>query len=297
MVRIYTVFMALCLLFSYEAGARTPRAKHVILIGLDGVGGYGFERSSTPFMHTMAKEGALTLKARCVLESSSSQNWMTMLTGAIPIQHGVTSNAWEPDKHAIEPILKNKKGFFPSIFDLVKNQKPANKVYMFYEWDGLGRMFDLTVPDKVVYIKNGEKIMNEAVEAFFKDRPEFLFIDIDETDHAGHTFGHESQGYFDCVSKYDAMIGRLADRLKQENLLDDTIVIVTGDHGGLNKGHGGETPYEMEIPVLLYGGSVSKGKQIEQVPIIADIAPTVAGLLGVKMPAECVGKFISSAFE
>ena len=151
------ILVSIFVLASINLEAKQHQAKHVILIGLDGVGGYGFQRSPTPFMHEMAKNGALTLKARCVLESSSSQNWMTMLTGAIPIQHGVTSNAWEPDKHAIEPIIKNKKGFFPSIFDDIKSQKPELKAYMFYEWEGLGRMFDLSVPDKVVFIKDGEK--------------------------------------------------------------------------------------------------------------------------------------------
>ena len=274
-----------------------PAVKHVILIGLDGVGSYGFQRAHTPFMNEMASNGALSLKARCVLESSSSQNWMSMLTGAIPIQHGVTSNDWEPDNHAIDPILRNKKGFFPSIFDDIKTQKPATRVYMFYEWDGLGRMFDLSVPDKVVHVKDGEKIMTGAIESFFADRPDFLFVDIDETDHAGHEYGHESQGYFDCITKYDRLIGGLVDRLKKEKLLESTVILITGDHGGLSHGHGGETPMEMEIPVLMYGGSVTKGKIMERSNIIADIAPTVAGLLGIRMPEECVGKFIGEAFE
>lgn len=92
-----------CILFSFGCNDReqTPRSKHVILIGLDGMSAYDFQRASTPYMNTMAMNGAISIKARCVLESSSSQNWMSMLTGAIPIQHGVTSNEWEPDYHNI----------------------------------------------------------------------------------------------------------------------------------------------------------------------------------------------------
>jgi hypothetical protein len=287
------------ILFSFGCNdmEQTPRSKHVILIGLDGMGAYDFQRASTPCMNAMAMNGAISIKERCVLESSSSQNWMSMLTGAIPIQHGVTSNEWEPDNHNIEPSLKNKKGFFPSIFDDIKNQKPEDKVYMFYEWNGLGRMFDLSVPDKTESLKSGVQVMNKAVESFFNDKPEFIFIAIDETDHIGHLYGHESREFFDCISKYDSLIGNLAARLKKEGMLENTVVIITADHGGIEKGHGGETPYEIEIPILLYGGPVTKGKVIEQVNIIADIAPTVAGLLGISMPSECVGKFIWSAFQ
>ena len=299
MTRILVVMIGFSLVLA--AGCRqtdsTPRAKHVILIGLDGVGAYGFQRAHTPRMNEMARNGALSVKSRCIRETSSSQNWMTMLSGAIPAQHGVTSNDWEPDNHAIEPILKNKAGFFPSIFDLIKTQKPESKVYMFYEWDGLGRMFDRSVPDKVELIKNGEKVIASAIDAFFANKPDFLFVDVDETDHAGHTYGHESKGYLDCITKYDSIIGSLADRLKKENLLDETVIIVTGDHGGIAKGHGGDTPNELELAFLLYGGKVTHGQVMERAGLIADIAPTVAGLLGVTMPRECVGKFLAEAFE
>ncbi len=274
-----------------------PRSKHVILIGLDGVSSFGFQKAATPRMNEMAQNGALSINARCILESSSSQNWMTMLSGAIPNQHGITSNGWEPDKHQIEPILKNKAGFFPSVFDLIKSQKPEDKVYLFYEWGGLGRMFDLTVPDKVERIENGVQLLNKGIDSFFADKPEFLFVAVDEPDHVGHAAGHESQEYFDCITKYDSIIGSLVDRLKSQNMLDETVLIVTADHGGIHKGHGGETPNELEIPILLYGGNVTKGKLIEQSNMIADIASTVAGLLGVSMPDECVGKFIHTAFE
>ncbi len=293
---LFIVFMIL-ISGSNDKSEKIPRVKHVVLIGLDGVGAYGFQRSHTPYMNEMAKKGALSLNSRCILPSSSSQNWMTMLSGTTPIQHGVTSNDWNPKAYVIEPVLKNKAGFFPSVFDNIKTQKPEDKVYFFYEWGGLGRMFDLTVPDKVVHTKTGEESINQGIDAFFADKPEFLFIAVDETDHAGHEFGHENQGYFDCVTKYDSIIGKFAERLKEENILENTVVIVTGDHGGINKGHGGQTPNEMETMVLFYGGPVTKGKIMQHSRFIGDIAPTVAGLLGVKMPVECIGDFLSEAFE
>ncbi|MGV8138857.1 MAG: alkaline phosphatase family protein [Mangrovibacterium sp.] len=298
MKKIYCVIiLGIFMAFSCAAKNQMPRSKHVILIGLDGVSSYGFQKAATPRMNEMAQNGALSINARCILESSSSQNWMTMLSGAIPNQHGVTSNDWEPQKHAIEPILKNKAGFFPSVFDLIKTQKPENKVYLFYEWGGLARMFDLSVPDKVERVENGVQLLNKGIDSFFADKPEFLFVAVDEPDHVGHAAGHESQAYFDCINKYDSIIGRLVDRLKAEKMLDKTVLIITADHGGIHKGHGGDSPNEMEIPILLYGGKVTKGKLIEHSNMIADIAPTVAGLLGITMPDECVGKFIHAAFE
>ena len=39
--------------------------------------------------------------------------------------------------------------------------------------------------------------------------PFFLFVHIDNVDAAGHEFGHESQKYYDAVSKADIMIDKI----------------------------------------------------------------------------------------
>jgi len=294
---LLTALICLIILSQCSQQVQIPRSKNVILIGLDGMGAYGFQEAVTPYMNEMAKDGALSIKARSVLVSDSSPNWTSMLTGAIPIQHGVTSNDWSPDNYNVEPSLKNKIGLFPSIFDDIKTQKPDYKVYAFRQGQGLGKMFDPSVPDKVINNRDGKQLINDAIETFITDKPEFLFISINETDHVGHVSGHKSQEFFNSITKYDSLIGKFVERLKEEMMLDNTIMIITADHGGIGLGHGGETPDEMEIPILLYGGSVTKGKIIEGVNIISDVASTVAGLLGVSMPRECVGKFIYEAFE
>lgn len=299
MKKYYLLTALICLIILPQCSQQVhiPHSKHVILIGLDGMGAYGFQEALTPYMNEMVKDGALSIKARSVLVSDSSPNWTSMLTGAIPIQHGVTSNDWSPDNHIVEPSLKNKIGLFPSIFDDIKTWKPDYKVYAFRQGQGLGKMFDPSVPDKVINNRDGKQLFNEAVETFMTDKPEFLFISINETDHVGHVSGHESQEFFNSITRYDSLIGKFVERLKEEKMLGNTIMIITADHGGIGLGHGGETPEEMEIPILLYGGNVTKGKIIEGVNIISDIASTVAGLLGVSMPRECVGKFIYEAFE
>ena len=279
------------------AADKTPKAKHVILIGIDAMGAYGVQRANTPTLNYMIDNGAASIKARCILSSSSSQNWMSMVSGATINLHGVTDNDWEPGNGNIIPAVKNKKGLFPTIFDDIKTQKPSDKVYMFYEWTEQDRMYDTSVVDKAVTGLDGEQTMKQAFDAFFQDKPEFLFISINEVDHVGHADGHESQAYMDCVHKYDALIGDLLKRLEEAKMTDETVVIVTADHGGIGYSHGGTSEAELEIPIILYGGSVTKGKLIEHTNIICDVAATVGGLLDVKLPQECVGKFISEAFE
>lgn len=275
----------------------TPRAKHVILIGLDAMSARGVQRAHTPNFNYMIENGAVSIKARCMRSTSSSQNWMSMVSGANLEMHGVTDNDWEPDNKIIEPSVKNKKGLFPTIFDDIKAQRPDAKVYMFYEWTGQDRMYDISVADKAVTGLDYDQTINQAIDAFFQDKPEFLFVSINQTDHVGHESGHESREYLDCITHFDNIIGGLVKRLQETNMLDETVLIVTADHGGLGFSHGGDSEAEREIPIIMYGGSVTKGKVLEHTNLICDIAATVGGLLGVELPQECVGKFISEAFE
>lgn len=297
---IYTFFVVLVtsLLASCSDSIHTtPKAKHVILIGIDAMGARSVQRAITPNLNNMIENGAVTIKARSILPSSSSQNWMSMVSGATPELHGVTDNDWEPYNGNIIPAVRNKKGLFPTIFDVIKEQKAADKVYMFYEWTEQDRMYDTSVVDKAVTGLDGVQTMKQALDAFFKDKPEFLFVSINEVDHVGHTDGHESRAYMDCVHKYDALIGDFMKKLNETGMVENTVLIVTADHGGLGRSHGGTNEAETEIPIILYGGPVTKGQVLQHTNLICDVAATVAGLLDVKLPQECIGQFISEAFE
>lgn len=296
-LHIFSLFLCLSMLSCTGQKDTTPKAKHVILIGLDAMSARGLQRAHTPNFNYMIDNGAVSIKARCIRSTSSSQNWMSMVSGTIPEMHGVTDNDWEPDQKIIEPSVKNKIGLFPTIFDDIKTQRPDAKVYMFYEWTGQDRMYDTSVADKAVTGLDYDQTLIQAIDAFFQDKPEFLFVSINQTDHVGHESGHESREYLDCITHFDHIIGGLVKRLQEADMLDETVLIVTADHGGLGFSHGGDSEAELEIPVIIYGGNVTKGKVLEHTNLICDIAATVGGLLDVELPRECVGKFISEAFE
>lgn len=53
---------------------------------------------------------------------------------------------------------------------------------------------------------------------------------------------------------------------------------------------------EFEIPIILYGKGVTKGKVLKRTSMIYDLGATIAGLLGVELPWECRGKMLEEAF-
>ncbi len=95
--------------------------------------------------------------------------------------------------------------------------------------------------------------------------------------------------YINASHHVDAQIGRILDHLKQQGLLDHTIVIITGDHGEefMEKGHWGHNAgfHEEQIhtPMVLHIPG-RKPQVIHYLTSHMDIVPTLLPLLGVKNP-------------
>jgi len=98
--------------------------------------------------------------------------------------------------------------------------------------------------------------------------------------------------YDACVAQVDAYIGEFRDKLGALGLLDDTLVIVTADHGealGEHEywGHG-VTAWnnQLHVPVLLrLPGEVPAGRRVRDVVSLLDVAATVRDYAGLRAPA------------
>ena len=104
--------------------SKVVEARHVIVIGVDAMSPNGIINATTPTLDDIMKRGAFTLNARGVLPTSSSTNWASMVSGAGPEQHGVTSNDWERDDFNIPAVLKGTEDIFPTIFGVSSEQRP-----------------------------------------------------------------------------------------------------------------------------------------------------------------------------
>ena len=100
--------------------------------------------------------------------------------------------------------------------------------------------------------------------------------------------------YLNCVHYVDVLVGRALDALAEHQLLDNTIVIITGDHGEefndlkMNfSGHNSNfSPYQVHVPFIIYWPGKKPG-QITYPTSHMDVVPTLmAHALGVNTPAE-----------
>jgi len=283
---------------SYQTD-KSERVTTVFLIGVDGMSVDGLTKASTPNMDLLMAEGASSLKARGVMPTSSGPNWGSMLLGAGPEQHGILSNAWRVNKYTMEATVKDEQGFFPSVFDVIKAKDPSANLAVFHEWGTIKELFNNKSVNKIKKTDNMNETLNTAFHYFTEFSPRFVFLHLDAVDHAGHKFGHGSKEYYDEIELIDTAISNFIEKLKAEGKYNDVHIIITSDHGGVGTGHGGSTMAEIEIPWIIIGPNVVKGKKIEATINTYDTPTTIAWLLGAEneIPQAWIGRPVISAFE
>lgn len=287
----------LILALSISLNSLSQNIEHVIIIGIDGMSPDGIKNAKTPVMDKLMENGSFTLHARNVLPTSSSPNWASMIMGAGPEQHGITSNKWELNDHELPPVVKTEAGIFPTIFWLIKKNDPNAEVGAIYQWAGFGRLFEKSAVDFDKTFKSENKTTDEAAKYILEEKPKFLFVHLDHVDGAGHKFGHGSDEYYEGLSRADMLIGQIVESIEKAGIKDKTLVIVSADHGGKGASHGGESLGEVEIPIILSGPKVNRGFEIFDPTNIYDIAATVAYVFGYEPPIAWVGRPIISAFQ
>ncbi len=271
--------------------------KHVIVIGVDGLSPNGIVNADTPVLDTLMKNGAYTLNARGVLPTSSSSNWASMVSGAGPEQHGITSNDWERDDRPYPPVVTGTEDIFPTIFGVVRKQRPDLEIGAIYHWSGFGRLIEKSALSFDMNPETEHATAATAVRYIKNKKPGFLFVHFDHVDHAGHEFGHKTKAYYESVTVADSLIGSIIQATKAAGIFDETTFIVSADHGGIGYGHGGQSLDELEIPFIVYGKDVKKCNLIKESVYTYDNAATAAFMLGVKQPYAWIGKPIKSVFE
>lgn len=109
--------------------------------------------------------------------------------------------------------------------------------------------------------------------------------------------------YFGSVKCIDDNVGRLINSLKEDGILENTIIVFSSDHGDLlgehnqiNKG----APFEGAalIPFVIYHGkSIKPGTIVNSAVNNTDWMPTILNMVGVKNKPETAGKDLSPLMQ
>ncbi len=292
--------VALSLVSCGNGKAIKPKADHVIFIALDGWATQSFKDKvdNMPTVKMLMENGCYTMHKRSTMPSSSATNWATIFMGVPPEMHGY--NAWNSREPAIDPYAVGKNGMLETVYTLLREQRPKAESVCIFNWDGIGYVVDSTAitynhydpgyhaddPDYTV----GNYTRRNAIKYLSENKPTFFTFYIGDIDEVGHRCGWESEEYQQCLAATDAAIADIIQTLKDRKMYKNSIIVVSSDHGGKVKGHGGFTLAEMETPFVICGKNIARRGEIPEFMMQYDVAATLAKALGLKIPDEWRGR-------
>ncbi|SDH04952.1 sulfatase-like hydrolase/transferase [Nonomuraea jiangxiensis] len=111
----------------------------------------------------------------------------------------------------------------------------------------------------------------------------------------GGTAHQHMGGYLGQIKRLDEGLGRLLDALRSLDLLDDTIVAYTSDHGNHFKTRNGEYKRSchdasLRVPLALRGPGFDGGGAISRPVSTIDLPPTLLAAAGLPVPEEMQGR-------
>lgn len=268
------------------------RAKHVIFIGLDGLTSAGVKNSNCPNIKSVMEAGCYTLEKRTVNPSVSGPNWAAMFTGVPVEMSGITGNEGHP---TYKPLLVNENGVFPTVFSEIRKANPEAEMGCVMEWwSGIRPIIDEKVFNYVQNVEHSDIGCMECTEFcktyITEKKPAVLYIHIDQPDHAGHGQTYDSDEYNKALEVIDTEVGAIIQAVKDAGIYDESVILLSSDHGGLATGHGGTSMNEMETLFAICGKGIKKGGQMTDVMMQFDIAPTIGKVFGLQEPQYWRGK-------
>ncbi len=197
----------------------------------------------------------------------------------------------------LEKVAKEDKPFFMAI-GFKKPHEPfiAPKKY----WD----LYDRDKIDLAPFQQLADGTPKLAYHSFGEIR---AFSDIDSKLKIGDKIPEAKQrelihGYMACISYIDAQIGKLLDDLERRSILDNTLIVLWGDHGfhlGDHTEWCKHSNFEQatRIPFMFAGPGVAKNQKSSHPVNLVDLFPTIFDLAGVQQHPQTDGKSLVNLLD
>jgi arylsulfatase A-like enzyme/Tfp pilus assembly protein PilF len=273
---------------------------------------YGSKRVGTPQIDSLAEKGIL-------FENAFAHNVVTLpshvniLTGTYPIYHGVQDNAGfrlDEDAITLSEVLKQrgyKTGAFIGAFPL-DDRFGLNQGFDLYD-DFYG---DTMAQNDFSFVeRRADDVIKNAVKWINQNKQGRWFCWVHVFDpHAPYNpplsfkEKYPEDFYAGEVAYTDFALGNIFEFLKKRGLEDETLVVITSDHGeGLGEHQEpthGVFAYNstLHIPLIFYQPRLfPEPKAISRRVRHVDIMPTVLDIVGFKIPNEVQGDTLVSVIK
>ncbi|WP_338367344.1 ectonucleotide pyrophosphatase/phosphodiesterase [uncultured Pseudoalteromonas sp.] len=210
----------------------------VVLISIDGMRWDYIEKHGAPNLKAMAAKGVRAQKLMPVYPTKTFPNHISIITGLLPVNHGIVDNKF-CDKARKNECYSMGKGMRDStwvsgipLWNLAKMQGLKSATYFWPESDA---RFNGMTPDYYFHYSKYSEYQNRVDQIIQwlslpkAQRPRFVASYFSLVDSMGHEFGPDAPQTRDSVKQLDELMGQLQARLSQ--LEQDINLVIVSDHG------------------------------------------------------------------
>jgi predicted AlkP superfamily pyrophosphatase or phosphodiesterase len=229
--------MLFCLALGTNS-AFAAKEQTVVLISIDGMRWDYIEKHGAPNLKAMAAKGVRAQKLMPVYPTKTFPNHISIITGLLPVNHGIVDNKF-CDKARKNECYSMGKAQNDStwvsgipLWNLAKMQGLKSATYFWPESDA---RFNGMTPDYYFHYSKYSDYQSRVDQIIQwlslpkAQRPRFVASYFSLVDSMGHEFGPDAPQTRDAVKQLDELMGQLQARLSK--LEQDINLVIVSDHG------------------------------------------------------------------
>ncbi len=309
-----------------------PIAKNVILVIVESLETFPINKTVegneiTPFLNALIADTLTYFVPHVVSQDKfgrSSDGQFIVNTGLLPVQNGVTcylgnkyyrSLATELKSHYSTKECITLHSFTPTFWNQnsFSTMLGYDKTYGAETWDNT---------DAIGYVVSDSSLISQSLPKIKSAQQPFLIQLLTASSHDFIDIGHKKRftisdvydqrvaRYLEIINYVDRCIKQIFDELQKENLLNNTVIAITGDHNIFLENKRVSVNYFRDeklksnqltmqllgdysfIPLIVYNGT--KSGMYQKIIGQIDIFPTLLDLLGIQSDWKGLGNSVFS---
>lgn len=264
---------------------QVPRPARVLILSIDGFRPDAIELAPMRNLQTLMQASAYSLVAQTIFPSATLPSHSSMLTGLCPAKHGVDWNDYIPSRGYANGT---------DIFDLA--HAAGLRTVMVVGKEKLRQITEPESTDVFEFINDRDVVIAARVAELIPEGFGLMFVHFPTPDWMGHEYGWLSPEQLSVLFRSDEALQTILNALEGAGMREDTLMIITADHGGHDTTHGSRQLEDMTIPWIIAGPGVRHMVLSTNVNT-TDTAATVAWALNLPQPPEWDGLPVLEAFD
>lgn len=297
---------AMIMIMCVSCGRRGKPDTNILLVTLDTtradhLGCYGYTQADTPFLDQLAAEGMLFERAYTCVPLTLPAH-ASILTGLLPPEHGLRVNGQGrlPDQAVTTAEMLQPEGYATAAFVasyVLHSKFGLNQGFDRYDDNWVG---DAASGGGLRRQRDAREVIDAVIDWFESRNPGRWFCWVHLFDpHVPYVPHREIFGdrylqhpYDGEIAYVDRELQRLFAYLSLQQMLEDTLVMVVGDHGeGLGQHdelEHGNLIYNttLHVPLILNGKGVSPATRIAEPVSVIDLYATALQASGGSLPTD-----------